>query len=91
LTHNAIYQINRALFATSLLKGGRSILDAAFESGYFDQPHLTRALKHYIGLTPAQIIDPERLERLSFLYKKNSPWLRYNTNVLKKETSTHDR
>jgi AraC-like DNA-binding protein len=86
LTHNAIHQINRALFATSLLKGGASIasiLDTVFELGYFDQPHLTRALKRFIGLTPTQIMDPGRQERLSFLYKKNPPWLRYNTNVLK--------
>ncbi len=83
LTHSTIAQINRALFATSLLKGGTPILNAVFELGYFDQPHLTRALKHYIGLTPAQIIDSDRSERLSFLYKKNPPWLRYTTNVLK--------
>ena len=83
LTHNVIHQINRALFATSLLKGGTPILDTVFEVGYFDQPHLTRALKHFVGLTPAQITDPNRSERLSFLYKKNPPWLHYNTNVLK--------
>lgn len=83
LTHNTIYQINRAQYATSLLKQGISILDAVYEAGYFDQPHLTRSLKHFIGLTPAQIIDQNRPERLSFLYKKNPSWLRYNTNVLK--------
>jgi hypothetical protein len=42
LTHNAIHQINRARFATSLLKCGTSILDTVYEVGYFDQPHLTR-------------------------------------------------
>lgn len=83
LTHNSIHQINRARYATALLKQGTSILDAVFEGGYFDQPHLTRALKHYIGLTPAQIIDSSRSERLSFLYKKNPSQLNYNTNVLK--------
>ena len=83
LTHNSIHQINRALYATSLLKSGTSILDTVFAAGYFDQPHLTRALKHFTGLTPAQIIDPGRAERLSFLYKKNPPWRNYNTNVLR--------
>jgi AraC-like DNA-binding protein len=83
LTHNSIHQINRARYATGLLKQGNSILDVVFEAGYFDQPHLTRALKHYIGLTPAQIIDGSRAERLSFLYKKNPSLVNYNTNVLK--------
>ncbi len=69
LTHNAIYLINRARYATSRLKQGASILDAVHEAGYFDQPHLTRSLKHFVGLTPAQIIDKSRPERLSFLYK----------------------
>jgi AraC-like DNA-binding protein len=83
LTHNSIHQINRAHYATGLLKEGTSILDAVFDAGYFDQPHLTRSLKHYIGLTPAQITDKSRSERLSFLYKKNLSQLNYNTNVLK--------
>jgi AraC-like DNA-binding protein len=60
---------------------GVSILDAVHQAGYFDQPHLTRSLKHFIGLTPAQIIDQSRPQRLSFLYKKNPSWLDYNTNI----------
>jgi len=83
LTHNTIYQINRAQYATTLLKQGISILDTVYQVGYFDQPHLTRSLKHFIGLTPAQVIDQSRTERLSFLYKKNPSWLSYNTNVLR--------
>ena len=83
LTYNTLYQISRAQYATMLLKEGVSILETVEQAGYFDQPHLTRALKHFIGLTPAQIADQRRTERLSFLYKKNSPWLHYNTNVLK--------
>jgi len=83
LTHTTIYQIKRAQYATTLLKQGASILDTVHQAGYFDQPHLTRSIKHFIGLTPAQIIDQSRPERLSFLYKKNPSWLNYNTNVLK--------
>ena len=83
LTQNSFYQINRARYATSLLKQGASILDTVYEAGYFDQPHLTRSLKHFIGLTPAQIVDQSRTERLSFLYKKNPSWRDYNTNVLR--------
>ncbi len=69
LTQNTIYQIERARYATSLLKQGIPILDAVYQAGYFDQPHLTRSLKHFIGMTPAQIVDQDRSERLSFLYK----------------------
>ena len=36
---------------------GVSILDTAYEAGYFDQPHLTRSLKQFIGRTPAQILQ----------------------------------
>jgi AraC-like DNA-binding protein len=35
---------------------GVSILDAVYELGYYDQPHLTRALKQWVGHTPAQIM-----------------------------------
>jgi AraC-like DNA-binding protein len=33
-----------------------SIPDTMYELGYFDQPHLTRALKHFVGFTPAQLL-----------------------------------
>jgi AraC-like DNA-binding protein len=69
LTHSAVRQIERARYATILLRQGRSIPDVVYEAGYFDQPHLTRALKHFIGLTPAQILARSRDVQLSFLYK----------------------
>jgi len=69
LTHSAIRQIERARYATFLLRQAVPILDAVHASGYFDQPHLTRALRHYIGQSPAQITDERRSEQLSFLYK----------------------
>ncbi|HUH96266.1 MAG TPA: AraC family transcriptional regulator [Anaerolineales bacterium] len=72
LTRNTLYQIERARYATVLLKQGASILDTVAQAGYFDQPHLTRSLKHFIGLTPAQISHPGRTESLSFLYKTAS-------------------
>ena len=80
LTYGALYQVERARYATALLKDGMSILDAVYEAGYFDQPHLTRALKQYVGLTPAQIGDETRRSPLSFLYKKNPLSLSYNPN-----------
>jgi hypothetical protein len=55
VTQGQIRQMKRAQQAAALLEQGVSILDAVFEAGYFDQPHLTRSLKQYIGYTPAQI------------------------------------
>ena len=55
LTQSTIRQIKRARLAAALLEKGVSILDAVHKAGYADQPHLTRALKRYIGQTPAQI------------------------------------
>lgn len=69
LTQGVVYQIERARRAVTLLKQGVSILDTVHKAGYFDQPHLTRSLNHFIGQTPAQIADQNRSERLSFLYK----------------------
>lgn len=69
LSQTTVYQIERARFATILLKQGMPILDTLYQVGYFDQPHLTRSLKNFIGMTPAQIVDANRSERLSFLYK----------------------
>ena len=69
LTQSTILQIERARYATVLLQQGVSILDAVYEAGYFDQPHLTRSLKYFIGQTPAQIMEKRGPEQLSFLYK----------------------
>jgi AraC-like DNA-binding protein len=55
LTPKTIQQIERAQRATALLERGVSILDTAYEVGYADQPHMTRALRRFIGQTPAQI------------------------------------
>jgi methylphosphotriester-DNA--protein-cysteine methyltransferase len=37
-----------------MLQQGASILDTVYSLGYFDQPHLTHALKRFMGQTPAQ-------------------------------------
>ncbi|HLY29286.1 MAG TPA: AraC family transcriptional regulator [Aggregatilineales bacterium] len=55
LTPRAIRQIERAQHAAALLEKGASILDATYEAGYADQPHLTRSLKRFYGQTPAQL------------------------------------
>jgi len=55
LTPKALAQIERAQKAAALLEQGISLLDAVYQAGYADQPHMTRALKHFIGQTPAQL------------------------------------
>jgi AraC-like DNA-binding protein len=55
LNHRTVQQIERARFAATLLEQGVSILDTVYQAGYFDQPHLTRSLKRFLGQTPAQI------------------------------------
>jgi AraC-like DNA-binding protein len=67
LTHAASRAIERARYATNLLREGRSIAAVVHLAGYFDQPHLTRSLKHLIGQTPAEIA--QRTRQLSLLYK----------------------
>ncbi|MBL8103607.1 MAG: AraC family transcriptional regulator [Anaerolineales bacterium] len=62
LTQSRIRQMKRAQQATTLLKQGVSILDAVHELGYFDQPHLNRALRQFIGYTPAQIAQLNQSE-----------------------------
>ncbi len=56
VTQSYIRQMKRAQHAESLLLQGVSILDTVHEAGYFDQPHLTRSLKRFVGKTPAQLI-----------------------------------
>ncbi len=69
LRHSTIRQIERARYATILLREGMSILDVVHEAGYYDQPQLTRSLKYFIGQTPTQIMQKKGSEQLSLLYK----------------------
>lgn len=55
LSHRMVQLIERARYSASLLGQGVSILDVVYQAGYFDQPHLTRSLKRFLGQTPAQI------------------------------------
>ncbi|MBA3869612.1 MAG: helix-turn-helix transcriptional regulator [Anaerolineae bacterium] len=65
LTHNHIQQIERAQRAAALLRHGKSILDTTFELGYYDQPHLTKSLKQWVGHTPAQIVQQYQESQLA--------------------------
>lgn len=57
LTYSTVRQIERAQRAAALLQHGTSILDTVHEAGYFDQPHLTRSLKRFLGQTPAHLVQ----------------------------------
>jgi hypothetical protein len=80
-----ILQIERARYATNLLKQGVSILEAAYQAGYYDQAHFSRSLKRWTGQTPAQISRAER--QLSFLYNTAPP---FPAIVRPDERSSHD-
>lgn len=70
MTQATYRQIDRARYATQLLRRGMSILDTVHEAGFFDQSHLARSIRQLIGQTPADVIHQE--EQLSFLYKTAS-------------------
>jgi AraC-like DNA-binding protein len=56
LTYKGIQQIERAHQAVTLLKSGVPILETTYQTGYFDQAHLTRSLKLLYGQTPGDVI-----------------------------------
>ncbi|MFN8529803.1 MAG: helix-turn-helix domain-containing protein [Anaerolineae bacterium] len=55
ITQAMIRQIERARYAQTLLLEGKSILETVFAAGFTDQPHMTKAMKQFIGLTPGQL------------------------------------
>jgi hypothetical protein len=61
LTHATILQIDRARRAVALLDRGHAIMDIVEHLGYADQPHLTRALRRFIGHTPGQVAREQRI------------------------------
>jgi hypothetical protein len=68
LTRGAARQIDRARNAATLIQEGAPTHDVIEELGYYDQAHLCRSLRHYIGRTPTQL-RLGTLEPLSLLYK----------------------
>lgn len=60
MSQNHIRQIRRAQQAAALLAQGNSILDTMDTLGFYDQPHLTRALKQWVGHTPAELALPSK-------------------------------
>lgn len=59
MSKNDFQQIERAQQAELLLRQGTSVPDTVYALGYFDQPHLTRSLKRWVGHTPARLLAPK--------------------------------
>jgi hypothetical protein len=57
LTRGAVRQIERARTAAELLAAGAPAADVVAKLGYFDEPHLARALRAYVGRTAGQLRD----------------------------------
>jgi hypothetical protein len=55
LAQGAVHQVERANRAAAHLRRGVPIPDVVHEEGYFDQSHMTRSLKRWVGRTPARI------------------------------------
>lgn len=55
LTRGAVRQIERARAAAGLLAAGVPAAGVVAELDYFDEPHLARALRSYVGRTAGQL------------------------------------
>jgi AraC-like DNA-binding protein len=55
LTRGAVQQIGRARTAAKRLASGESADSVVGELGYYDEPHLARALRRYVGRTARQL------------------------------------
>jgi len=57
LSQGAVRQIERARDAARLLASGVPTAAVVSRLGYYDEPHLSRALRRFIGRTPTQLRD----------------------------------
>ncbi|NEE00795.1 helix-turn-helix domain-containing protein [Phytoactinopolyspora halotolerans] len=57
LTQGAVRQIERARTAATMLAGGDPVADVVAKLDYFDESHLARALRTYVGRTAGQLRD----------------------------------
>ncbi|MEU4812188.1 AraC family transcriptional regulator [Nocardia fluminea] len=55
LTRGAVRQIERARTAALLLSAGDAPGDVVDKLGYYDEPHLARALRRFVGRTAGQL------------------------------------
>jgi hypothetical protein len=74
LTQGSIRQIERARQAAILLGEGASSLDVVNRLGYYDQSHLARSLRRFIGCTATELSRQDAAgQPLSLLYKTGAP------------------
>ncbi|OJV20028.1 MAG: hypothetical protein BGO21_11605 [Dyadobacter sp. 50-39] len=59
--YSGIIRMQHALRMLRKNSGNLSLAGIACESGFFDQAHLTREMKHISGLTPGQYLSPENV------------------------------
>ncbi|MHA7271554.1 helix-turn-helix domain-containing protein [Arthrobacter sp. HLT1-20] len=55
LSRGAVGQIERARTAAEQLASGATVADVVSVLGFFDEPHLARALRRYVGRTAGQL------------------------------------
>lgn len=68
LTPGVVRQIERVREAATLIRTGAPIADVAHDLGYYDQPHLARALNRFVGHTATEL-RTGAAGQLSLLYK----------------------
>lgn len=61
ISEKSFAQIERAKKAVRQLQGGKPVRDVAADTGYSDQPHLTRSLKKIMGVRPSDVDDIHKL------------------------------
>jgi len=61
MTQKYFRQIQRARQAAALLQNGIPAAGVAFETGYADQPHMSRSLKRILGRTPTEIVTQKNI------------------------------
>lgn len=73
LTHGSIRQIERARRAAILLGESAPPLDVVSRLGYYDQPHLARSLRRFVGRTATELSRRDAAgQPLSLLYKTDA-------------------
>ena len=55
LTRGAVHRIERARAAAHLIAAGKPPAEVAAALGFYDQPHLARALRRYVGRTANEL------------------------------------
>lgn len=55
LTRGAVRQISRVRTAADMLTGGVPVADVVARCGYYDEPHLARALRRFVGRSAQEL------------------------------------